>query len=114
LESSDAGDYGMNTPGYFCIDQLYVNPASTSLSESGKQETSHIHIYPNPTTDFIRINTESVISRLSIFDISGRLVFENNAYSSDSKIDLGKFQNGIYTIKVLTDASVSTAIFIKK
>lgn len=114
LESSDTGDYGMNTPGYFCIDQVYINPESTSLSESEEQETSHIHIYPNPATDFIRINTGSEISRLSIFDINGRLLFENDAYSSGSEIDLGNFKNGIYAIKVQTDASVNSAVFIKK
>jgi len=26
LSSSDVGDWGMNTPGYFCLDQLYVLP----------------------------------------------------------------------------------------
>ena len=26
LESSDMGDWGMNTPAYFCLDDLYVLP----------------------------------------------------------------------------------------
>ena len=26
LESSDMGDWGMNTPAYFCMDDLYLNP----------------------------------------------------------------------------------------
>lgn len=40
MESTDSGDYGMNTPGYFCLDKLMVSPddsSSLSLAAAGNR-----------------------------------------------------------------------------
>lgn len=39
IDSTDKGTWGMNTPGYFCLDKLTVKAASASVSEVGARNT---------------------------------------------------------------------------
>ncbi|MGB6036502.1 MAG: DUF4465 domain-containing protein, partial [Cryomorphaceae bacterium] len=47
LTSSDVGEFGMNTPAYFCIDDFITNDP---LSTQNGQEAL-FKVYPNPTVD---------------------------------------------------------------
>ncbi|MEA3450602.1 MAG: DUF4465 domain-containing protein, partial [Bacteroidota bacterium] len=52
--TTDTGEYGPNTPFYFCIDDFVYSLPTTNISE---QEQSLLTVYPNPTSNFIVINT---------------------------------------------------------
>jgi len=54
LESSDNGDWGMNTPAYFCLDNLMVHPDAAPY-------------VANPLGDLSIINNDSTY----VFDVSG-------------------------------------------
>jgi hypothetical protein len=40
LESSDVGEWGMNTPAYFCLDDLYIHPDQAPLVASPLSDVS--------------------------------------------------------------------------
>jgi hypothetical protein len=44
LDSSDTGMFGMNTPGYFCIDSLIAAPAPTGPNRPGRPFDSEIGV----------------------------------------------------------------------
>ena len=69
LSSSDVGAFGMNTPAYFCIDNVGNYPLSTIEISENK-----FSVYPNPSSNLINLkslenNDEYMIS---IFDIFGK------------------------------------------
>ncbi|MEN8226608.1 MAG: DUF4465 domain-containing protein [Bacteroidota bacterium] len=54
LESSDMGDWGMNTPGYFCMDNLYVVPDAAPYVANPMED---IHIVSDGSDTVINIST---------------------------------------------------------
>lgn len=108
LSSSDNGEWGMNTPGYFCIDDI-------NLTHVGIKEinTTAFNVYPNPTQDIMRIQAED-ISEVSITDLSGKLIFKQNTNTTDLSIDLSSFNKGIYILSVISDSKSYTQKIIKE
>lgn len=114
LSSSDVGVYGMNTPGYFCADHIYVSPETASMDDPSPYGVLNVEIYPNPAIDFIRVNFNSrENSIIQIFDFSGRMIFNNENYQSDEFIDVSEYDPGYYVIKIQSGISVFTSGIIK-
>ena len=93
LSSSDVGAFGMNTPAYFCIDNVGNYPLSAV--EISKNKFS---VYPNPSSNFI--NLKSLENKdeymISIFDIFGKEIIHNLKL----KIDISYFVKGQYIMKI--------------
>lgn len=108
LESSDTGVYGMNTPAYFCIDDLaYTITSSTELTSNNK-----LKIYPNPASDKILLHIPEN-SRIEITDLNGKKILEKNNCSKNEIINISNLHSGIYILKNIIENSVITKKFIK-
>ncbi|KAA3625077.1 MAG: choice-of-anchor B family protein [Flavobacterium sp.] len=61
-----------------------------------------LSIYPNPASEIININSANrSIHRISIVDISGKLVFDtNNLDTLSTSVDVSAFSRGIYFVTV--------------
>lgn len=74
-------------------------------------------IYPNPATTILNIeNNDVIITNISIYDISGRLVYSDKSINSKvSTINIQNLNEGIYFINIMDEQdSVLTKRFIKK
>ncbi len=93
FESSDVGDFGINTPLYICVDQITFtqNVSSTSVAEE-----LGIEIYPNPTSDFIHIKSPVPNLKWSLLDHHGRLL----KIGSNELIDLTALARGMYFVSI--------------
>ena len=62
-------------------------------------------VYPNPATDFLKVDFESgtIRANIQLFNIRGQLVFEENCNSKSNLIELSAFQKGIYILNIITD-----------
>lgn len=69
-------------------------------------------IYPNPTKGILRIDfSENNVEKLEITDITGKIVFIKNHFQQHETVDLSRFANGIYVVKLHTDkGSISSKI----
>jgi len=66
-----------------------------SVSEvDGKEE---IAIFPNPTKDFIRIQSEKEIKSVQLFSAEGKIIQKN---LNGNQINLNRLPNGIYFLKI--------------
>lgn len=74
---------------------LRYRAAVTKISEI--QITNEIVVYPNPTTDYLFVNSEEEIT-LRLFSIDGTQVL----LKKDNRIDLTGLSQGIYFLEVLT------------
>lgn len=105
LSSSDNGIFGMNTPAYFCVDDVAV---TVSNGYSAYTDNTLVSIWPNPFDEDIVIkNMESLISRVDVCDISGRLLISNQ-YNNEKAIsvNLGSCASGWYIVSVYTQHNV--------
>ncbi|MBA3898736.1 MAG: DUF4465 domain-containing protein [Bacteroidetes bacterium] len=97
LTSSDVGTFGMNTPGFFCMDDFMVeNPTSVQ----NHKISPSLNVYPNPAQNFITLAAETAIEKAEIIDFSGRVVMQINS-NGQNKItaDVSRLPAGVYSIR---------------
>jgi len=108
LTSSDNGAYGMNTPAYFCMDDITLS----SVGIQNKME-SKANIYPNPAQDFIIVEADDK-SEIKIMDISGKILYRETLNNSKQRINVSHLNTGVYIISVTNKNLVYTQKLIKK
>lgn len=78
-----------------------------------KNDYLEIRVYPNPTKDFIYIQSEiQLYGELEIFDMSGKLIFKQKLEESE-RIDVSSLESGTYFISILTKETKTITRFIK-
>jgi hypothetical protein len=95
LRSSDNGQYGMNTPGFFAIDELSValsNPVGIAAVEKGT-----VTAWPNPFRSEININSEKA-DRTALYDATGNLI--RSSKNETSMRNLDTLPAGLYYLMV--------------
>ncbi|MBI3518834.1 MAG: DUF4465 domain-containing protein [Bacteroidetes bacterium] len=117
MKSSDVGNYGINTPTFFSMDNF------TTQSTVGIEEltnVSNISLFPNPTSQNAVISYESQsISNLSIiiFDVTGKEIehslLETNIGKNQEKLHTETLNAGIYFIEISDGTSSKKMKFIK-
>jgi hypothetical protein len=78
--------------------------------------SSSISLYPNPACEYvdIRIDGEFNVTEMEVYDVHGKLVKTTNAISNPTRINVSGLSNGLYFVRVTTDAGMVTKPFIKK
>ncbi|MDH6251475.1 hypothetical protein M2347_001202 [Chryseobacterium sp. H1D6B] len=95
------------------IDNLMIQSSSLATSEVSK--ISSFKIYPNPASDYINISSDSRISEIAIFDLSGKQLTTLKYENAPITIPVNNLSTGIYIIQVKnTDGSITSHKFIKK
>ncbi len=113
LASSDVGQFGMNTPAYFCVDNITTRDAVVSTTPGVQKEFSY-RMFPNPTTDFIIVDwEESKETSFVIFDASGRKVREFLIRPGQNRLDLGNLPRGAYFLKRIDSTGLQTQMVLK-
>jgi hypothetical protein len=111
LRSSDNGAWGMNTPGYFCIDNLN-HQVPTSASEIMQNQAS---VFPNPFTDRIVISGVKNQAEVTITDVSGKIVAKYSQVLNNQVINnLDNFNSGIYFVTILEGNNRFSTKLVKK
>ena len=95
FESSDNGEFGMNTPAYVAIDNINWE-APVGISETTQTD---YQIYPNPVNDVL--NIEGPSGMISVTNINGKLVTERS-HNIQSNIDFSTLPAGVYIININT------------
>jgi uncharacterized protein YjdB len=90
-----------------------INDATTSLFENEKLLVLTIH--PNPTSDLFYISTNSFGNgKVRIYDIVGKVWFENSFSSEQNQFNLTGLQNGNYIVEIEINGEVFRDKLIKK
>lgn len=106
FESSDIGDFGMNTPAYVAVDNINWE-APVGISEVIEADYK---IYPNPVNDILRIEGPAGI--LSIASINGKEVIVRS-HNLQSNINFSALPAGVYVLSINTPNGTVTKRIIK-
>jgi len=107
LASSDNGQWGMNTPSYFCLDNFTSSSLKNSTSNNIAINKNEVKVYPNPSSSSINVDcTEG--SAISIHDVMGRVMYSTKAENSSVKIDLENISAGYYVVKIANELAIKT------
>jgi Secretion system C-terminal sorting domain len=83
---------------------------TTDVIEAPDSWTSPVHVYPNPTTGWVQIETEAAI-RTRIFDILGREIMSDQSLQINPALSLSGFSTGIYFLEINTEKSQRPFVF---
>ena len=106
FESSDNGQFGINTPTYFAIDDIAVN----SVQGIEEQTKLIVSVYPNPVGNILNINGEEGV--LTLYDVKGNTLY-NETHKQYSEINMSSFANGVYYIRLENNQGVAVQKVIK-
>ena len=109
--ATSTGDYGVIITENSCSD----TSSCITLDVVGVEDVSagFIDIYPNPTSNLITIQSESVLNNdFKIYDQQGREVMNGKLTGKNTEVSLGKLSRGTYTIQL--DGNYKPSVIIKK
>lgn len=112
LTSSDMGAFGMNTPGYYAIDDFTTfETASVASSPS----TLAAKVYPNPAAGqlFVELKDDK-ISHLQIADMTGRVVAGFEAKEGVNLLSVSTLPAGVYILNMWGDSQKASVRFVKQ
>lgn len=105
LTSSDNGQFGMNTPAFFAIDQLEME---TPTGIRNEKMLLPVTLYPNPATDVLTIEIQATTATLSIFSIAGQQVKTHTLAAGTNTIWIDELETGVYILRVESNGVVGT------
>lgn len=115
LSSSDVGNFGMNTPAYFCIDNFTTSiPTGIAYNNS---LNNLIDIFPNPAKDIINITLPNRVEKtasIKIIELTGKLLYNNiieNTYQLS--LSIADYKKGIYFLSIVDGDTNYNQKFIK-
>lgn len=89
----------------------YQDSLRLNVSIAEIRNSNEVNIYPNPVIDYLTIESKSTVTRIQIFDITGKLILEPNAQLN--KINLSGLLSGIYFVKIETESGVNLEKIVK-
>lgn len=105
--SSDVGDWGINTPLYFAMDNLEYEAPDASIVGN----EINFSVYPNPTSEILNIISSEGIIQLT--NLSGKVILTKKQQGK-STIDVSSLPNGIYLIHLQTENIITTRKIVIK
>jgi len=95
---------------------IATNEAETTFALLNNQDFERDHsvkTYPNPASDFVKIQSKNTIKSIQLFDIQGRVLQTTIENKKETTIDLSKQSNGIYFLKISTEKGSKIERIIK-
>lgn len=96
LESTDVGAFGMNTPAYFCVDDIVVSPVS-GLAPAKSLEA--LSISPNPAKQNLQIQGLMEGESWMVTDALGRILASGKSDSNRLIMNVEDWKPGIYFLQ---------------
>ncbi|MGM0619528.1 MAG: alpha-amylase family glycosyl hydrolase [Bacteroidota bacterium] len=104
-------------PGEFRLysTQKFIQPDISTENSAKKLLKEVIRIYPNPADDQFIINGLNVESRIEIYSLTGRLMYQSESGNSQSiQLNLKHFQPGLYIVSVFQNGERITQKLVVK
>ena len=97
LVSSDNGQFGMNTPAFFVMDNVTV---SEFIGSVNKIATQVVRSYPNPATHSIQFQIPSADTKIMIYQSNGMLCKLTQIQSNLEVVNIDDLSAGLYVVKM--------------
>lgn len=113
IESSDNGAFGINTPAYFCMDNLSIQPSNSSNYIPTHQYLPQFSVFPNPFQHSITVKND-VNSTITLTDICGRILLQQKTTNTFTDIATSELTNGYYILSVANQNGITTRKVLKQ
>jgi len=94
---------GSHYPTWVLLSETVASVQNNNLTD--------FSVYPNPANNIVNIQSNDTVKNISIFNILGKMVYNQNDINS---VNLSNFNSGIYLIKVETEKGIGTRKLVIK
>lgn len=99
-------------------DQIYTS-TSTFASSQGQtfakvSKEINFKIYPNPASEYIRVEADNEVLSVELYNQSGQLVRSYAKNELNSQLDISDLKNGTYVLKALSSSAEYTQQILKR
>ena len=112
LASSDVGDFGINTPTYFCVDNVTTSDMP-SASETAIPSIQ-IKAWPNPVQHSLHVTLDgNQAAKAFLSDIYGKKLLEKSLAPGLNQLDVSRLAAGLFTLRIAIGDQMHSQIFVK-
>ena len=111
-----SGDYTQTLQTIHGCDSVVTLHLTIETGINDHKMNAHMNIYPNPTSDVINVqltmnNEQTGNVAIQVFDVYGKMLDASNVVNThgtslQTRIDLSRYANGVYFIKVVSEGNV--------
>lgn len=113
LNSSDYGSFGMNTPAYFCMDN--VTRVALPTTSVKTVSTFAAKIYPNPALAELNVETpDNAVKTITVTDMTGKVLETYHINDKLTKIATAHLPSGMYLLQLSNGKQTAAQRFIKQ
>lgn len=113
IESTGKHISTMNDPSLsLASDKVYKVSIAVHCWDVEEHNMSALQVFPNPSQDFIRVNTNENITHWQVMDISGKTMIDTKSNATKT-LDVSSLQTGTYFVKIFTSGNLYRSTFIK-
>lgn len=94
----------------YYIDDMVVGPSILGNEDFSKEAFS---IFPNPVSDVLNIRTQSIVNRVTVYDILGKTLINVAPDKISPTIDMSALPSGTYMVKVTIGDTTKTTKVLK-
>lgn len=96
------------------IDNIWVYEGNEPVGVNETVTANQVSIYPNPANEVITVNiSDESLSRIEIYDITGKLVLSQTTIQEETTIDLKDLNSGMYLINIISENAKYSERIIK-
>ena len=112
IEIAASGDYSVSVTANGCTSE----PSQNNYTYLGINENDLMKMsaFPNPFTDIISLQLPAQTEKITVTDVSGKIVFEkNNIVTSSIQLDLSFLEAGSYFITANSASGAVSEVIVK-
>ena len=113
LASSDVGDFGINTPGYFCIDNL----TTTDMIVNSRQQlpAQRLAVFPNPARSHWQLDWQTEEEAdAQLLNMQGQQLRQFRLQPGQTLVDASGLQAGMYLLRIQQNGRYVTKRLIRQ
>ena len=103
--------FGCSNQFMLNIDDITLYRTYDQVAENG---TNPVAVYPNPATSHVSVLCDSAVEQYEIYDMTGALLFRQEAGNNRLDIDVQELPSGVYFLTLRTKDMVMTQRFVKE
>ena len=95
------------------LPEHWMASKETVVSKMEFHSDGELTVFPNPVHDIMRIQADSEIRSLSLFDIQGRLLRTIEINGLNAEVDISHFSKGTYILEITCSEKIYTRLIVK-
>jgi hypothetical protein len=114
--SSQKGQYGINTPLFFAMDNFTTSDTVLTGIHEVEANTTGASVFPNPFNSTFKIAYTGKLEQIQLFDLQGRLLktMQCGSWTNETEANVAGLSAGCYFAHIITDKGIATLKIVKQ